>query len=285
MSRLYKLREYHRPTDLDEAKKLLNRRSVKTVPLAGGAALIGEGAPDVEAVVDLDGLGLDFIEYENGALYLGALLRLQTIVDKLADVSDVLLAEAARRTAGWNMRNMTTVGGVLAGGDVHTPFSVALAALRARVKIYEQAGEMPLWADLSKEIRLHGLKGKLFTAISLNLPPGQMGASYHQVARTPADRPIVCAAAVAYETTGQGLETSTAVGGLMPDLLVISRPSARDALAACVDAVAAEVARPHAPESATLSDFRGSAAYRRSVAPVLARRALEGACARLGLAP
>ncbi len=280
MSKLYNLREYHRPTDLDEAKRLLQRKSVRTVPLAGGVSVVGEAATDIEAVVDLDGLGLDFIEYESGALYLGAMLRLQTIVEKLSDISDVLLADAARRTAGWHIRNMATVGGALAGGDIHSPFSVALAALKARVKIYEQAGEMPLWADLSRQVRQKGLKGRLITAVSLTLPEGRMGASYQQVARTPADRPIVCAAAVAYESSA-GVQTTTAVGGLLQDILVFSQKIAGEGAAEAADELAAEVGKARTPESSYQSDFRGSAEYRREIAPMLARRALLDALDRL----
>lgn len=281
MTKLYNLREYHRPTDIDEAVRLLRRKDVNTIVLAGGTTTIGEGSPEIEAVVDLNGLGLDFIEYENGALYLGAMLRLQTIVDKLHDVSDVLLADAARRTASLNVRNMATVGGVLAGGDNHSPFSVALAALKARVKIYEQPGEMPLWSELANQVRARGFKGKLITAISLNLPSGHMGAWYDQVARTPADRPIVSAAAVAYENANGALDATTAVGGLLHDLLVTNHKGSPAEPEKLVEATVSDIGRQRAAETAYQSDFRGSVEYRRGVAPLLARRALETALARL----
>jgi CO/xanthine dehydrogenase FAD-binding subunit len=281
MSRLYNLREYHRPTDIDEAVRLLRRKDVVTIVLAGGTTTIGEGSPEIEAVVDLEGLNLDFIEYENGALYLGAMLRLQTIVEKLHDVSDVLLADAARRTASLKIRNMATVGGVLAGGDNHSPFSVALAALKARVKIYEQPGEMTLWSDIASQVRTRGLRGKLITAISLNLPSGHMGAHYDQVARTPADRPIVSAAAVAYENASGALDTTTAIGGLLQDLVVINQKGSLAEPDKTADAMVATVTNQRAPETAYQSDFLGSAEYRKSVAPILARRALETALARL----
>jgi CO/xanthine dehydrogenase FAD-binding subunit len=281
MSRLYNLREYHRPTDIDDAVRLLRRKNIHTVALAGGTTTIGEGGPNIEAVVDLDGLGLDFIEYENGALYLGAMLRLQTIIEKLHDVSDVLLADAARRTAGLNVRNMATVGGILAGGDNHSPFSVAIAALKARVKIYEQAGEMPLWSDVASQVRAKGFKGKLITAISLNLPSGQMGAWYEQVARTPADRPIVSAAAVAFETPDGAVDLTLSVGGLLQDLIVASHkgdPAQPDKLQ---EAVMTPITLGRSAGTTYQSDFRGSAEYRRAVAPLLARRALDNALARL----
>jgi carbon-monoxide dehydrogenase medium subunit len=284
MSKLYNLREYHRPTDIDEAVRLLRRKNIHTVVLAGGTTAIGEGTPDIEAVVDLDGLGLDFIEYENGALVLGAMLRLQTIVEKLHDIGDVLLADAARRTAGLHIRNMATVGGALASGDTHSPFCVALAALKAHVRIYKQVGEMPLWSDLAGQMRTRGLKGKMITAIRLDLPAGHIGAWYEQVARTPADKPIVSAAAVAYLSSDGNLDTTTAVGGLLQDLIVVNQTGDPAQPGPLIDAVASHISGGRAAETAYQADFRGSAEYRRGVAPVLARRALETALARFSAA-
>jgi CO/xanthine dehydrogenase FAD-binding subunit len=58
---LYNLKEVHHPVKLEEALSLLQRADVRTLPLAGGTALVGSDDPDVEAVVDLAGLGLSFV--------------------------------------------------------------------------------------------------------------------------------------------------------------------------------------------------------------------------------
>jgi len=55
------VKEYHRPHELADALRLLQRQDVRTVPLAGGTGLVGRGGPGVEAVVDLLELGLDYI--------------------------------------------------------------------------------------------------------------------------------------------------------------------------------------------------------------------------------
>ena len=61
---LLNLREYYRPTETGEtdglalALELLARPNIRTVPLAGGDTLIGSGDPAIEAVVDLQALGL-----------------------------------------------------------------------------------------------------------------------------------------------------------------------------------------------------------------------------------
>src|SRR5687767_10996925 len=116
---LYNMREYHRPTDLDEAIRLLQRSDIYTVPMGGGVTVVGEGTPDIEAVVDLDGLNLGFIERDGDTVRIGATVHLQAIVEELRDVAGGALSDTARRVAGWNVRNAATLGGLLASGDVN----------------------------------------------------------------------------------------------------------------------------------------------------------------------
>ena len=67
---------YYRPKGLDETLKLL--ADPNTVPLAGGTKLL---AGDVEsAVVDLQDVGLDRFEKENGYLKIGSMVRLSDAV-------------------------------------------------------------------------------------------------------------------------------------------------------------------------------------------------------------
>lgn len=284
MPALYNLREYHRPNDLEEAARLLQRKGIKTVVLAGGVGVIGEGTSEIEAVVDLSNLGLDFIEREDDTLLLGAMVRLQTLVESLGEIASGLLAETAQRQAASNIRNAATLGGTLASGDIHSPLSVALAAMKARVKMYGQPGEMLFWTDLASEVRTSGLKGRLITAITLKIPDGKTGAAYEQVARTPADHPIVCVASVAYSSSAQIIETNTAIGGLLNSrLITISQAITDGDVATAAEALLGKITPDRTPETAYVSDFLGSAEYRRSVAPVLTRRALTSALEEIGI--
>ena len=67
---LLNLREYHRPAEageqdgLAQALDLLARPQIRTVPLAGGNGLIASGDPTIEAVVDLQALGLTEISLD-----------------------------------------------------------------------------------------------------------------------------------------------------------------------------------------------------------------------------
>lgn len=275
---LYNMREYHRPADLNEAIRLLQRSDIRTVALAGGVSVVGEGTSDVEAVVDLGDLGLDFIDQSGSQIRLGATVKLQTIMDELGSVASGQLSDAARRMAGWNIRNVATLGGSLVGSSVHTPLSVVLASLDAAVTVYDGQSEVAIsWIELSETIRQHGLPGRLITAVTVE-SADLFGAAYEQVARTPADHPIVSAAASARRASGSPLETIIVVGGLLHRLVVVRGISDPAAL---LDG-GAEFLSQNAPDADYQSNYLGSVDYRRAMAPVLARRALTAALRHAG---
>ncbi len=258
---LYNLREIHHPTAIEEAVGLLRRKDVRTFAMAGGTALIGEGGPEVEAVVSLDGLGLDEIDRDGGRISLGAMARLQTIVDELGAVADGLLAETARRMAGLHIRNTATVGGSLFGSSANAPLLSALAALQAEVIFYSPDQTTAPLLTFLKERDRHQEEGLLVVSVELAVPGDGVGFGYADVGRTPADAPIVWALA----RVGDGA-AGLWLGGLGPDVLALSLD----------DDVAALVA-----ELADIpNDFLGGDEYRAEMALVLSQRAVSRASAR-----
>ncbi len=271
---LYNLREYHRPTDLDEAIRLLRRETIRTVVLGGGVSVVGEGTSEIEAVVDLDGLGLDFVKHEGHVLKIGAMVRIQTLVDTLASVAKGALAETARRMAGWHIRNASTVGGALADGNVHTPLCVMLAALDTTITLYDGKAEYTTeWKTLAEHVRNSGLHGEVITSITIDTPP-ELGAAYEQVARTHADLPIVSAAAVARQSTGGRIAVTATIGGLLHGIATVKGEVSQGKN---IDEVLDQIAAFGDDYEAYQSDYRGSASYRRSVAMTLAKRTVDRA--------
>lgn len=268
--------EYLRPKTLDEALTLLRRPGVRTVPLAGGTWLTPRLRSDVEvpepldepvdAVVDLSGLGLDGIELdgepEDGWLHLGATATLSEIADHTAcrRLAGGILAEAARREAPVNQRNAATLAGVVLGAEPTSELLLALLALAAHAEVVaDQPRTVPLdalLADLPNQ-----LAGGLVTEVRLPWPAEAVHGGLARVARTPADYPIVAAAAVAL-----GESARLAVGGAAarPILLRLGTGQPLEpALDAALDSVELR------------SDWQGSADYRRAMTLVLSRRALD----------
>ena len=114
--------EYARASSVDEATKLLNKFGEDAKVLAGGHSLIPLmrlRLAQPAALVDINGIKeLDHIKESGGKLHVGALTRHVTIQssplvrDKLP-----LLAEIAGEVGDNQVRNMGTMGGVVAHAD------------------------------------------------------------------------------------------------------------------------------------------------------------------------
>jgi CO/xanthine dehydrogenase FAD-binding subunit len=265
---LYNLREYHCPAQIGEALHLLRRAEPHTVILAGGTRLMGSGDSRIEAVVDLARLGLDMIELVDNTLYIGAMVRLQQIYSELGHVAGGLLSLTAHRMGGWHIRNAATLGGVIASRDIHSPLGIALAALRAGVEV-TGIDTLCCWPDLPPG----ALTGQIITAVTIDLPSETISTAYEQVGRTPADDPIVGAAAAAWAIGGQ-VSLRVAVGGLLADGLHLIERSLTPGSA---DLSPADFSAPDVPDSALVANFLGSPDYRRAASAALARRVASSA--------
>lgn len=271
------LKEYHRPVDLAEALRLLARRDIVTVPLAGGTRLVAAGVPGAQAVVDLRDLGLDTIEAPNGGLRLGAMVTLQTVVDdpRLSAFAGGMLAEAARRSATRNVRNVATLGGTVATADPLDELLLALLVLDAQVSLVNLVGtrHLPLTDFLADPGHLP--PGTLVVEIALPAPPTSSGFGLARVARTPADRPIVAAATALTLADGRCTHARLALAGVGP--WPVRLPAAEAVLSGQVvnEHVLSEVVERVKTDVNPPEDFRASADYRREIAGVVARRALQ----------
>jgi len=108
--------EYLRAGSVEEACAMLVDESTTALPMAGGSDLLvamKQGIATPERLVDLGGIpGLDAIVEREGTLRIGALATLRKIADSpLVQQQWPLLAQAARRAASPQIRNLATIGG------------------------------------------------------------------------------------------------------------------------------------------------------------------------------
>ena len=255
--------EYHRPQTVDEALRLMARKGITTVPLAGGSALIGSqhlSDQPVEAV-DLQALGLNKYEKQGNRLVLGAALTLHNLLD-IPDLSPAI-QEAVLHEAAYNLRQVATVAGTLVAADGRSPFTTALLALDAVLEWMSLPDSSSLaqteqinLGDLLP-LRLERLRGRLITKVTL---PLNVCLAYHSVARTPADQPIV-SAAVASWPSGR---TRVTLGGYGPaPVLALDGPEPGGVEAAVRNAYV------------QAGDEWASAEYRQETAVTLALRGLQ----------
>ena len=243
--------EYYRPEQLDEALALLTRESPRTVPLGGGTVLNAPSDRQV-AVVDLQALGWSGIEQIGRELQIGATASLQALMD--TESIQPALRRAIRHQAAYNLRQTGTVAGGLVSGDGRSPFLAVMLALDASLVWQPEEKAQPLGEFLP--LRNGKWPGAVISEVRIST---QTALSYEYVARSPADKPVVCAAAARWPSG----RTRIVLGGYGKSPLTILDGEANEGL---LDAAEAAYL--------TAEDQWATAEYRSEMAVVLVRRCL-----------
>jgi CO/xanthine dehydrogenase FAD-binding subunit len=242
--------DYYRPESLSEALELLKQPD--TLPLGGGT-LLSQLKPASAKVVDLQALGLNTLQKIGNNLEIGATVTLQQLLE--SQHTPDALKTALKLEAPLNIRNTATVAGTLAAADGRSTFASALLALDTKLRLQPNDEEIEIGNFLP--LREETLTGKLVTAITI---PLKAKLTFESVARTPADKPIVCAA-LAQWPSGR---TRLALGGYGKAPLLAMDGTEAEGL---------EEAARNAFHEAT--DEWASAEYRMDVAATIAKRCQE----------
>lgn len=246
---------YHRPQTLDEALVLLSRPN--TQPLGGGTLLshrqpfdAAQGKSDSVEAVDLQSLGLNTITRKGNDLELGATLTLQALLE--SGDCPAALKTAIKFEAPINIRNTATIAGTLVAADGRSTFGSALLAMDAKITVISHQSSVIGVG----EYLLTRPKG-LITAISI---PLNVKFAFEYVSKTPADKPLICAALTQWNSG----RTRLVLGGYGKTPLLAMDGTEADGL---------DTAARNAYHEAT--DEWASADYRMDVAATLAKRCLE----------
>jgi carbon-monoxide dehydrogenase medium subunit len=196
---------------------------------------------------------------------------LQSVLDR--PDTPPLLRQALTGVLSWQTRNETPVRRTLTSPRLAPQWAAALLALGATVTVEGDDGpaEVPVESVLQRQA-----KG-VVSALHVELGSVRWGEA--RVARTPADEPIVSAIAVVGMDNDVVRQAHVALAGAWPEPARLAKAPARlvggpldaERIQAVADGVAEEV-DPR-------GDFLGSEEYRRAMAGVTTRRALE-ACLR-----
>jgi len=254
--------DFFRPQTLDEALTLLAQPN--TVPLGGGTLLshasTSLSATDPVSVVDLQALGLDSINKKGNSLIIGATVTLQQLLES-KHCPDALKI-AIKLEAPLNIRNSATVAGTLVASDGRSTFATSLLALDAKLtEIVNRKSETPAHNASAGAVNLGEFlllrpRG-LITSITI---PLNTKLAFEYVSRSPADKPIVCAALTQWSS---GRTRLTLGGNGKSPILAMDGTEAEG-----LDAAARNAYHE-------ANDEWASAEYRMDVAATLAKRCLE----------
>jgi CO/xanthine dehydrogenase FAD-binding subunit len=249
--------EYHRPQSLEAALGLLK----EGVPLGGGTALTPRRHGH-RAVIDLQDLGLDGFEVTADAIRFGATFTLQAVVEAASQLPSALV-RACRLEAGWNIRNQATLAGTVLSADGRSPLLTTLLGMGAELEIATSSGptRIPLAEALSARSGQPAIG--LITDIHARRPDR---LAYEQVARSPVDRPQVCAAA-AYHQGSKELRVALGGYGPAPRLIHEERGAGPSAVETASDAAR--------DAYVGAGDAWASAEYRAAVARTLVGRVVR----------
>jgi probable selenate reductase FAD-binding subunit len=152
---------------------------------AAGAAFAGAAAaPKVAsstvaaplALISLDSLGLDFVEWRSSVLRIGAAATFQQCLEAPGLTNALRTAFAG--TASRTLRNMATVGGELGLCPADSALVPLLAALDAQVRI---AGRRPLGMEEYRAARAQGPVGLI---LEVSVPDADRPSAVEWLART-----------------------------------------------------------------------------------------------------
>lgn len=287
---LHDLKSYHRPEDLGAAIALLEQYGDAALPVAGGTFIHGLAArgllAGIEALVDIDCLGLDRIGGEARELRIGAGARFRTVLDHAASAGpgfgalrDALSCPPAQ------IVNAATVGGSVAAACPFFDLPVALLALNAAVAVHSHAGErvLPLAGFFTGLFRSALTRGELVTALRLPAPAPRTASAFLKLETNANDLALVnVAVCVTLDEAGSCTAARVFIGGGIGETPVQAAAAEAELTGRKPDvARCAAAGRAASAAVEPLSDHRASAAYRRAMAGVLAQRALAAALARL----
>lgn len=266
---------YHRPTTLAEALQLAVQPG--SAALAGGAATFNRLDAAMDIFIDLQAVSeLNRIERHEGGWLVGGACRLEQIVE-LAGLPETLRC-ALTRAVPVNLRNGTSAAESLLRPAYFGEWVAALAALDAGVRRALPGGQTETFSITETALVEGGsrnLADGILTGLFIPALKASEALEAAFVARTPADVPIVSAAAFvrvdgrgSVETAFVALHGVSAAPALNIHLPVLQGRTLDESSIAAAARLAAEGLTP-------VSDYRGSAAYRAAMASVLARRALE----------
>ena len=280
--------EYVAPKTLEDALRLVERHGDEAKILAGGHSLLPLmklRLAQPRYVIDIGRLrGMNYIREENGHIAIGALTTHAEIESStLLRTKCPLLPETAAVIGDVQVRNRGTLGGSLAHADPAADYPAAVLALDVEIIAASTAGTrtIPI-SEFFLDMLTTALRpGEILSEVRVAPLAPHTGTAYEKLHQPASGFAIVGVAARLVLGKGDTIEDAAiGVTGLGPKAFRAAAVETALQGKKSSSKLFAEAGRQTAQGIEALSDLHASADYRREMASVHARRALERAFAR-----
>jgi aerobic carbon-monoxide dehydrogenase medium subunit len=280
--------DYITAKSLDDAIALLAKHKDDAKILAGGHSLLPAmklRLMQPKVLIDLGRIkDLSYIKEEGGQIRIGAMTtHFQVEMSDILRRACPLLSETATQLGDMQVRNKGTIGGSLVHSDPAADWPAAILALDAELVAKSAKGDRVIKAsDFFVEMLTTALEpGEVLREIRIPAGKGKVGQAYLKV-RHPASGFAVVGVAVNLSVDG-GKCQSAAIGITGVSTKAYRAAKVEGALKGnALDAKTLGAAAAHASDGVDVnSDLYASADYRKQLAAVYTRRALEAAASRI----
>jgi carbon-monoxide dehydrogenase medium subunit len=280
--------EYYAPATIEEALKLVGQHGDDCKILSGGQSLIPVLKLRLAAPVVIVDIGrikeLKAIKIDGDTIRIGANATHAEIAAS-AELQQhcPLLCETAAQIGDQQVRNRGTIGGSLTHADPAADWPAAILALNAEVVARSSRGERVIKAaDFFVDMMTSAIQpDEIVTEIRVPKPAQPKAAVYLKVPQSASGFAVVGVAAQLKINHGQCEDISIGVTGLAPKAFRATSVEAALRGQAIDDAVVNAAAEKADAEAAdAMEDIHASGDYRRHLARVYARRAVQAAAAR-----
>ncbi|HAX2684600.1 TPA: molybdopterin-dependent oxidoreductase FAD-binding subunit [Escherichia coli] len=242
------IEQFFRPDSVEQALELKRRYQDEAVWFAGGSKLNATPTrTDKKIAISLQDLELDWVDWDNGALRIGAMSRLQPLRD--ARFIPAALREALGFVYSRHVRNLSTIGGEIAARQEESVLLPVLLALDAELVFGN--GE-----TLSIEDYLACPCDRLLTEIIIKDP--YRTCATRKISRSQAGLTVVTAAVAMTDHDGMRI----ALDGVASKALRLHDVEKQNLEGNALEQAVANAIFPQ-------EDLRGSVAYKRYITGVL----------------
>ena len=273
--------EYERATSVEGAIASLGRLGSEARIIAGGHSLLPMmklRMATPKHLVDINDLhDLSYIREQGGQIRIGALTRHRELLESdLLARHYPLFADAERVIADPVVRNRGTIGGSLCQADAAEDLSAVCSAAKAEVVIRGPEGERVVsMADFHVGPFMTAVAdGELLTEVRLALRDGA-GSAHQKVERRAGDWAIAAASSAVWIDGGTIADAGVALSAVGVMTIHLSRGEEALRGQAPSDELFDRVAAMASEDCMPAADGRGPVDYKRHLAGVLTKRALQ----------